>query len=219
MAGTRSRRCDAAVAARDAALAAFPEGMAHDAVRRSGGAGGGIRRTAADRGRARGAGAHDRRADRRESTRHCATPARPWSRHELRVEAAQAARTKAIAEHASQVGRLDALAASSATPRISPRPRTGFVMRRRVTPPLPVPERIVTEAEVATARTRRDAGEIGPRRRLSATSSGPTARSNRSAARSRASGCAMRSRRSSWRSATSGRSRRTTRRGCCCSSR
>jgi hypothetical protein len=68
------------------------------------------------------------------------------------VDAAQADRTTAIAEHAKQVGRLDALQRQRAAEDLAAAEnKLRDAMDRHAA--VPVPERIVTEAEVLTART------------------------------------------------------------------
>ena len=78
---------------------------------------------------------------------------------------------------------------------------------------MPVPERIVTEAEVEAARDAKTIGGVRVSKRSSARSNGRTARSSKWAAPLRASDCATRARRSSRRSARSGKSRRNMMRG------
>ena len=129
------------------------------------------------------------------------------------LDAAHAERTKAITDQASQVGRWkqlrelrdaqDLAAAENQLQAASDRHAA-----------LPVPERIVTEDEVAAARNAKTAANPTSQR-SSVKSTRRTARSDKWAALLRASGCAMRSRRSSWRSGKNAKSRRITRPGGC----
>ena len=79
------------------------------------------------------------------------------------VDAAQAERTKAITDHASQVGRLEELQRlRDAEDLATAENRLRDATDRHAA--VPVPERIVTEAEVATAQNAKTSGEIGSRR-------------------------------------------------------
>ena len=220
LAGERARQSqlavDAAKTARDTALTAFPDGV-------------GI---ALASGRSALASAL---SERQQAEDELATRDRTRAEEKARIdeglraarttldqtrvagEAAQAERTRAIADRAAESGRLAALQQQRDAEDL---PAAEHRLQAATTnhAALPVPARLVTEAEVAAARiavTRATADLEAIERDIQRA----TGRSPRSAARWRANGCAMRSRPTRWRRATSGRSKAITTRGCCCSSR
>ena len=142
---------DAAVATRDAALMVFPNGMA----------------TALSEAHAAGAAAS---GEQQKIAAELVSLESAIAAQNARIEAAlrgaratleqaragasaaQAERTKAIAAHATQVGRLDALQRQRDAEDLAiAESNLRDAMDRHAA--VPVPERIVTEAEVATART------------------------------------------------------------------
>ena len=159
---TSKAALDAAVAARDAAMAAFPGGLAAAlataraslATARYGGE--------ADSRRSRGGRTAPLPRKRRGSLRPSGTLERRTRLRARRVDAAQQALTRQSREHASQVGRLEELRRQrDAQDLAGAEDRLREASERRAA--VPVPERIVAEADVADGSGGGDEGESRPR--------------------------------------------------------